>query len=95
MSSDRYKTPGRARDPARLGAVWISQLDNHYVVIADRIAGFPSKYYFDEARSDRQPRHRFLEPIHNVKEGPEPHIRGRSRETVCFISGNSLPPLRR
>jgi hypothetical protein len=23
----------------------------------------------------------------------KPHIRGRSRETVCFISGNSLPPL--
>jgi hypothetical protein len=23
------KTFGRARDPARLGAVWISQLDNH------------------------------------------------------------------
>ena len=29
MSSDRYVIPGRARDPARLGAVWISQLDNH------------------------------------------------------------------
>ena len=30
------------------------------------------------------PRHRFLEPIHNVKEGLRP-IRGRDRETVFFI----------
>ena len=25
----------------------------------------------------------------------KPHIRGRSRETVCFIPGNSLPPRHR
>jgi hypothetical protein len=29
---------GRARDPARLGAVWISQLDNHCCDLIDRIA---------------------------------------------------------
>jgi hypothetical protein len=38
LSSDRYKTPGRTRDPARLGAVWISQLDNHCCDLIDRIA---------------------------------------------------------
>ena len=34
------------------------------------------------------PRHRFLEPIHNVKERGEPPIRGRGRENLVFISGN-------
>jgi hypothetical protein len=34
------------------------------------------------------PRHRFLEPIHNVKDEGEPPIRGRSREMLVFISGN-------
>ena len=34
------------------------------------------------------PRHRFLEPIHNVKDGGEPPIRGRGREILVFISGN-------
>jgi hypothetical protein len=29
---------GRARDPARLGAVWISQLDNHCCDLIDRLA---------------------------------------------------------
>src|SRR5438128_6970729 len=29
------------------------------------------------------------------KRGRMPHIRGRGRETVCFISGKSLLPLRR
>ena len=38
MSSDRYKTPGRARDPAGLGARWTSQLDNHCCDLIDRIA---------------------------------------------------------
>jgi hypothetical protein len=42
-----------------------------------------------ELTLDCRPRHRFLEPIHNVKEGLlTPPIRGRGRETVCFISGN-------
>ena len=40
-------------------------------------------------------RHRFLEPIHNVKEGANPHIRGRSREDLVFISGEIWWPLRR
>src|SRR5688500_1733718 len=35
------------------------------------------------------PRHRFLEPIHNVKEGPEPQFRGRGREDLVFIPGES------
>ena len=42
-------------DPASLGGRWIAQLDNHCC----------------DSRStcvDRQPRHRFLEPIHNVKD---------------------------
>ena len=35
------------------------------------------------------PRHRFLEPIHNVKDGGKgPRIRGRSREMLVFIAGN-------
>ena len=39
MSSDRYKTSGRARDPAGLGARWISQLDNQlYCKRRSRIA---------------------------------------------------------
>jgi hypothetical protein len=42
-----------------------------------------------ELTLDCRPRHRFLEPIHNVKEGLlTPPIRSRGRETVCFISGN-------
>ena len=56
LNSDRYKTPGRARDPAGLGALWISQLDNHCCNCRSTCV-------------DRQPRHRFLEPIHNVKDG--------------------------
>ena len=55
LNSDRYKTPGRARDPAGLGALWISQLDNHCCNCRSTCV-------------DRQPRHRFLEPIHNVKD---------------------------
>ena len=47
-----------------------------------RSAGEPS----DRKRS-MPPRHRFLEPIHNVKDGGEPPIRGRSREMLVFISG--------
>src|SRR5436309_8480291 len=38
LSSDRYKTPGRTRGPARLGAVWTSQLDNPCCVLIDRVA---------------------------------------------------------
>jgi hypothetical protein len=34
-------------------------------------------------------RHRFLEPIHNVKEGLAPLIRGRGREILVFISGKT------
>jgi hypothetical protein len=39
LSSDRHKTSGRARDPARLGACWISQLDNQFVCeLVDQLA---------------------------------------------------------
>ena len=38
-------------------------------------------------RSDRQPRHRFLEPIHNVKEERRAPNRGRTRGTGFFIPG--------
>ena len=37
-------------------------------------------------------RHRFLEPIHNVKEGEIPHIRRRADEIRIFISGKYLRP---
>ena len=66
MNSDRYKTSGRVRDPARLGACWISQLDNHCCNCRSDC-------------SDRQPRHRFLEPIHNVKDGASRPYRGKPR----------------
>ena len=36
------------------------------------------------------PRHRFLEPIHNVKEGLAPQIRGRGREMRVFIPGKAV-----
>ncbi len=40
------------------------------------------------SRNTCRSRHRFLEPIHNVKEGRErPNIRGRSREILVFIPG--------
>ncbi|WP_308514941.1 hypothetical protein [Sphingomonas flavescens] len=38
MNADQYITPGRVRDAARLGAVRISQLDNHCCDLIDRIA---------------------------------------------------------
>jgi hypothetical protein len=38
-------------------------------------------------RSPCRQRHRFLEPIHNVKEGANPQVRGRSREDLVFIPG--------
>jgi len=38
MNSDRYKTSGRARDPAWLGAIWISQLDNHCCELVEQLA---------------------------------------------------------
>ena len=41
------------------------------------------------------PRHRFLEPIHNVKEGQMPQHRGRTRGFLVFIPGKSLLPRRR
>ena len=41
-------------------------------------------------RSPCRQRHRFLEPIHNVKDGGEPPVRGRSREDLVFIPGNAL-----
>ena len=66
LNSDRYKTPGRARDPAGLGALWISQLDNHCCNCRSTCV-------------DRQPRHRFLEPIHNVKDGASRSYRGEPR----------------
>ena len=37
--------------------------------------------------ADRQPRHRFLEPIHNVKEERRAPNRGRTRGTGFFIPG--------
>jgi hypothetical protein len=40
------------------------------------------------------PRHRFLEPIHNVKEGANPPIRGQARERLVFISGVLPKPVR-
>ena len=82
LSSDRYKTSGRARDPAGLGALWISQLDNHCCDLIDRL------------NVDRQPRHRFLEPIHNVKDGAEAPT-AANHGSGFFIPGKSLPPLRR
>ena len=80
MSSDRFKTPGRARDPARLGAVWISQLDNHCCNCRSNC-------------SDRQPRHRFLEPIHNVKDEAFTASTAVARGSGFFIPGKSLLPL--
>ena len=41
-------------------------------------------------RSPCRQRHRFLEPIHNVKDGGEPPVRGRSREDLVFMPGNAL-----
>jgi hypothetical protein len=38
LSSDRKETPAVLGDPARLGAAWISQLDNHCCVLVDRLA---------------------------------------------------------
>jgi len=38
MSSDRHETASRARDPAGLGARWISQLDNHCCELVERLA---------------------------------------------------------
>src|SRR5207237_2367909 len=43
--------------------------------------------------SDRQPRHRFLEPIHNVKDGSSRSLAAASRGSGFFIPGKSLPPL--
>jgi hypothetical protein len=34
------------------------------------------------------PRHRFLEPIHNVKEGKIAHIGARTRQPHVFMPGN-------
>jgi hypothetical protein len=35
------------------------------------------------------PRHRFLEPIHNVKEGPNaPTSAAKAAKLVCFIPGD-------
>jgi len=44
---------------------------------------------------DCQPRHRFLEPIHNVKDGASRPGHRRTGGSDVFISGNSWSPLRR
>ena len=39
-------------------------------------------------------RHRFLEPIHNVKEELlEPHIGARTRQPLVFIPGKMVEPI--
>lgn len=68
------------RDPARLGAAWISQLDNHCCNCRSD-------------RSDRQPRHRFLEPIHNVKDEAVRLYRGEPRIRFFFIPGKMVEPV--
>ena len=40
---------------------------------------------------ERRSRHRFLEPIHNVKEGRHAPYRERTRGFLVFIPGKSWP----
>src|SRR3954467_5010712 len=60
-----------------------SQLDNLVVYSMPLLLGRRTA----RSRETMPPRHRFLEPIHNVKEGPEPPIRGRGREIRVFMHG--------
>ena len=63
-----------------------AQLDNHFVtsICVFLPAGEPP-----DRKKPMPPRHRFLEPIHNVKERGEPlSPRGEPREDLVFISGN-------
>jgi hypothetical protein len=45
-------------------------------------------------RDRTPPRHRFLEPIHNVKEGFRPaSARSKAREYLVFIPGELVEPI--
>ena len=64
-----------------------TQLDNHLLF---RHALLPPAGCPIVEKKPMPSRHRFLEPIHNVKEGRErPNIRGRSREILVFIPGKN------
>lgn len=60
-------------DPSNARKDGPAQLDNQFMCeLPINLGTHQSSTLMGSLCVDRQPRHRFLEPIHNVKEGPEP-----------------------